>query len=80
MRFNGKLLSAIRFNASNVANATPRCNAYFFFLMLADIMRKNLPREIHWKQAHGLGLVCRDAGEASSETEAGGGKRRKQFK
>jgi len=48
--------------------------------MLADIMTKNLPRETHWKHAHGLGLVCRDTGEASSETEAGGGKRRKRFK
>jgi len=48
--------------------------------MLADIMTKNLPRETHWKNADGLELVCRDTGEASSETEAGGGKRRKRFK
>lgn len=46
--------------------------------MLADIMTKNLPRETHWKHAHGLGLVCRDSGEASDD--AGGGKRLKRFK
>jgi len=40
MRFNGKLLSAVRFNAPNVANATPHCNAYFFFLMY-DVNAKN---------------------------------------
>jgi len=28
--------------------------------ILADIMTKNLPRETHWKHAHGLGLVRRD--------------------
>ena len=33
MRFNGKLFSAIGFDAPNVANVTLRCNAYFFFLM-----------------------------------------------
>ena len=33
MRFNSILLFAVRFNAPNVANATLRWNAYFFFLM-----------------------------------------------
>jgi len=33
MRFNGKLLSAVRFNAPNVPNMTLCCNSYFFFLM-----------------------------------------------
>ena len=45
-----------------------------------DIMTKNLPRETHWKHAHGLGLVSLDSGEASGETETGGGKRLKRFK
>jgi len=31
MRFNSKLLSAIRLNTPNVANAMLCCNAYFFF-------------------------------------------------
>ena len=31
--------------------------------MFADIMTKNLPRDTHWKHAHGLGLVSRDSGE-----------------
>jgi len=31
--------------------------------MLADIMTKNLPRDTHWKHAHGLGLVSWDSGE-----------------
>jgi len=31
--------------------------------MLADIMTKKLPRDTHWKHAHGLGLVSRDSGE-----------------
>ena len=44
-----------------------------------DIMTKNLPRETHWKHAHGLGLVSLDSGEASGETETGGGKRLKRF-
>jgi len=33
--------------------------------MLADIMTKNLPRDTHWKHAHGLGLVSRDSGEVA---------------
>jgi len=30
--------------------------------MLADIMTKNLPRDTHWKHAHGLGLVSWHSG------------------
>jgi len=37
MCFDGKLLSAIHFNALNVANAMPRCNAYIFFLMYSGL-------------------------------------------
>jgi hypothetical protein len=48
--------------------------------MLADIMTKNLPRETHWKHTHGLGLTCRNSGEASAELEDGGGKRLKRSK
>jgi len=48
--------------------------------MLADIMMKNLPRETHWKHTHGLGLTCRNSGEASGELEDGGGKQLKRSK
>jgi len=33
--------------------------------MLADIMTKNLPRDTHWKHAHGLGLVSQGSGEVA---------------
>jgi len=55
MRFNGKLLSAVRCNAPNVANATPRCNAYFFFLMYVigrdgnKISQEKVQAVINWK-------------------------------
>jgi len=35
--------------------------------MLANIMTKNLPRDTHWKHAHGLGLVSRDSGKVSNQ-------------
>jgi len=35
--------------------------------MFADIMTKNLPRDTHWKYAHGLGLVSRDSGEVAAD-------------
>jgi len=34
---------------------------------LADIMTKNLPRDTHWKHAHGLGLVSWDSGEVADK-------------
>jgi len=34
MCFNGKLLSAKCFNTPNIANATLRCNTFFFSLMV----------------------------------------------
>jgi len=33
--------------------------------ILACIMMKNLPRDTHWKHAHGLGLVSWDSGEVA---------------